>query len=119
MDNIAPRIKKLSNEINSLESEQKGLETKLNEEEIPQYSEEEIKPYVEDLQNTLQLGSLMERKSFVRSFVEKIWIDFPAATIEYTLPLNKIDNSKKEVLVFDRCGWGDRIRTSNNVLIII
>ncbi len=104
MNEIAPRIKQLSDEINSLESEQKGLETKLNEEEIPQYSEEEIKPYVEDLQNTLQLGSLMERKSFIRSFIEKIWIDFPTTTIEYSLPLNKVDNSNKEVLVFDRCG---------------
>ena len=73
----------------------------MNEKEIPQYSEEEIKPYVGDLQDTLQFGLLAEHKSFIRSFVEKICIDFPTATVEYTLPLNKIDDSKREVLVFD------------------
>jgi len=63
-------------------------------------------PYIEDLQSTIQHGSLSEHKSFVRSFMEKIWIDFPTATIEYTLPLNRLEDITKEALVFDRCGWG-------------
>jgi len=37
--------------------------------------------------------------------MEKIWIDFPTATIEYTLPLNRLEDITKEALVFDRCGW--------------
>jgi len=36
--------------------------------------------------------------------IKKIWIDYPLATIEYTIPLNKKDNLSTEVLVYAKSG---------------
>jgi hypothetical protein len=53
------------------------------------------------------MGSLFEKKSFIRSFIKRIWIDYPTATIEYAVPINKgngPDNGKKEVLALAKNG---------------
>ena len=53
------------------------------------------------------MGSIFEQKSFIRSFIKRIWIDYPTATIEYTVPINKgnsPDNGKKEVLALAKNG---------------
>jgi len=44
------------------------------------------------------MGSIFEQKSFIRSFIKRICIDYPTATIEYTVPINKgngPDNGKR------------------------
>jgi hypothetical protein len=56
---------------------------------------------LKDFTRILSMGSIFEQKSFIRSFIKRIWIDYPTATIEYTVPINKgkgQDNGKKEVL---------------------
>lgn len=35
----------------------------------------------------------------MQKIIEIIWINYPTATIEYTLPLNELYSSKKAVLV--------------------
>ena len=47
----------------------------------------EVKRYVEDLRETLEQGSLMEQKGFLRSFIKRIDLDHPNAEIEYTCPM--------------------------------
>ncbi len=112
VSDIAPRIKELNHKIEQLNDNKVELEIKLLEKDF--LSEKEILPYLDDIRATLELGTIAERKSFIRSFIKKIWIDYPTATIEYTIPLNKNDKSKKEVLIFNRVGWGRRIRTSDD-----
>jgi len=51
------------------------------------------------------LEPLPKGKHLSGHLLKKICVDFPVATIEYTLPLSRIDNSNKEVLVFSRLGW--------------
>ena len=50
------------------------------------------------------IGIIAERKTFIRSFIKKIWIDYPVITIEYTIPISKSDDSNKEVLICNRLG---------------
>jgi hypothetical protein len=51
---------------------------------------------------SLELETIAERKSFIRSFIKKIWIDYPTSTIEYTIPISNSVNSNKGVLIFNR-----------------
>jgi len=101
ISDITPRIKRLNGEIEKLEEDRARLEAKLSQRDFPDLDDEELKPYIKDFTRILSMGSLFEQKSFIRSFIKRIWIDYPTATIEYTVPINKgngPDNGKKEVL---------------------
>ena len=50
-------------------------------------------------------GTIAERKAFIRSFIKRIIIDYPTATIEYTIPLDEEKKLDKEVLVINKTGW--------------
>ena len=53
------------------------------------------------------MGFIFEQKSFIRSFIKRIWIDYLTATIENTVPINKgngPDNGTKEVLILAKNG---------------
>ncbi len=90
--------------ISRLENEKDNLEVTITQNELPELTEDDLGPYIGDLHNTLLLGSIAEQKAFIKSFIKKIFIDYPTAVIEYTLPLSNFDNSKKEVLVFAHYG---------------
>ena len=66
LDDIAPRIKELNDEIELLKTERDMLEERFEQEQQIIISEEQLTPYVEDLHETLMKGSLSERKSFIR-----------------------------------------------------
>ena len=40
-----------------------------------------------DLKETLMKGSIVERKSFMRTFIKEIRVDYPRPEDEYTIPL--------------------------------
>jgi hypothetical protein len=63
------------------------------------------------LYKTLIEGTIVERKAFIRSFIKKITVGYPTVEIEYTIPLDKEKKLDKEVLVINKLGWGERIRT--------
>jgi hypothetical protein len=67
----------------------------------------ELRPYVLDLQETLMKGTILERKSFIRTFVKEIRIDYPNLELEYTIPLfipSKRTSSTEEVLSLQQIG---------------
>lgn len=111
---IAPRLKELSDEIAEYKRQREYLELKLERGDYPKPTDESLKPYVADLQKTLLKGSLFERKSFIRSFIKQIVIDYPHAVVEYTIPLKTESENPRnlEVLAFNLNGspaW-DRTR---------
>ena len=114
---IAPRIKVLNDSINILQEDKNNLNRTSQQKELPKFTEKELKPYVRDIQKTLKLGSIVEQKTFIRSFIKKIWIDYPTVTIEYTIPLNKFNNANKEVLVIAKNGGPIWTRTRDLILI--
>ena len=76
--------------------------------------EKQMKPYVDDLQETLMTGSIAERKGFIRSFVKRIAVNYPRVELEYTFPLpmgTKERPSSQEVLSLGQYGVGKGIRT--------
>jgi len=116
---VSPRIKELSDNKEAAVKEKQTLEHKLEVDEYPKLTEEELSPYLEDLQNTLMLGSKAERKAFIRSFIKKITVDYPMVEIEYTIPFGSEKKCGKEVLVINKSGWPERIRTIKVMGLII
>lgn len=65
-----------------------------------------VNTYVEDLRALLSKGSVMEQKSFPRSFIKRIAVELPHVTIDYTISLKttKTEPSASEVLSFAYSG---------------
>ena len=101
LKDVAPRLKDLNQEVDALEKQKAELQKKHEEEIKIAISEEGLRPYVENLRQTLMDGSIVERRGFLRSFIKKITVDYPSATMEYTCPLpvkRKDRTSTEEVL---------------------
>ena len=104
---VAPRIKELNDEVDLLTAEIQEIKAQKTHQEPIELTDEEIRPYVLDLKETLMTGSIVERKSFMRTFIKEIRIDYPRAEVEYTIPLripNKETPSKEEVLCMYQIG---------------
>lgn len=84
---LAPRIKSVRDRQSQLEDARVKLESERESNEPAPVDEELVKAYAQDLHELLEESELTERKSFVRSFVERIDVDQELATIHYTLPL--------------------------------
>ena len=84
---VAPRIKELNDEVALLTAEIQEIESQKTQQDPVILSDEELRPYVLDLQETLMKGSIVERKSFMRTFIKEIRVDYPRLEVEYTIPL--------------------------------
>lgn len=117
ISDISPRLKNLNEELADAKRQKEYLELKLEQREYPEADAAALKPYVSELYKTLKKGPLFERKAFIRSFVKKIHIDYPDATLEYTIPINaESKNPNKEVLASALNGSPARARTSDKVI---
>ncbi|MFI5339686.1 MAG: recombinase family protein [Candidatus Methylomirabilales bacterium] len=125
---LAPRIKELRSQLQ--EQETRKAQIAAGPEDVPQVGASEVKFYVQDLQSLLETGSIMERKSFLRSFIRQVVIpenpqeDMRRGTIEYTVPLAPTGGRKSssgngglsatEVLPMVRRGSPSKTRTDNH-----
>lgn len=124
---VAPRIKELNDEVDLLTAEIQEIESQKTQQDPIMLSDEELRPYVLDLKETLMKGSIVERKSFMRTFIKEIRVDYPRLEVEYTIPLPVPNNtppyriggcassrsketpSKEEVLCMYQIGSPNRI----------
>ena len=109
---VAPRIKELNDEVDLLTAEIQEIESQKTQQDPIMLSDEELRPYVLDLKETLMKGSIVERKSFMRTFIKEIRVDYPRLEVEYTIPLpipNKETPSTEEVLCMYQIGSPNRI----------
>ena len=109
---VAPRLKELNEEIETMTAKIQEIEFKQTQTQSIQITDVELRPYVLDLQETLVKGSIIQRKSFIRTFVKQIAIDYPNVDLEYTIPLpvpNKETPSSEEVLSLQQFGSPNRI----------
>ena len=116
-EEVAPRLRELNEQRDRLKAEQAELDAKAATSSFPLPSTEEVRRYVEDLRETLSQGSIMERKSFVRSFIKRIDLTYPQAEIEYTVPLTPPkarEPLRREVLSIVKNGCPAWIRTKTN-----
>jgi|CXWL01.1.fsa_nt_gi DNA invertase Pin-like site-specific DNA recombinase len=101
LKDVSPRLKCLNDEIASIQTQRADLTKKHNSERGFYINEEGLKPFVEDLRETLLQGTIAQRRGFIRSFIKRIEIDYPEAKIDYTIPMPqkiKARTSTEEVL---------------------
>ena len=94
MADLGPRIKALREQIENAEERKREI---LATEAAPlRFSGAEVRRYVEDLRELLADGTLMERKSWLRTWVKRVSIDRKlGGTIEYRLPLTALKQESR------------------------
>ena len=72
-----------------------------------------VKAHVADLKALLSKGSIVEQKSFLRSFIKRIKVSLPRIVVDYTIPLvaGEAESATSEVLSMGGSGTPGRIRT--------
>jgi len=84
---LAPRIKALFQKKEELQQAKVGAEEALRYHTIELADPAVVREYVQDLKALLEKSSIVERKAFLKSFVERIEVDNSEATVVYTIPV--------------------------------
>ena len=117
LDDLAPRIKELRAEQTGLLRAREEALTELGDAEPKGLSGEQVLAYARDLKAVLSEGTVMEQKSFLRSFTKTIEFEPGQVAIDYVIPMplerEEDRTSQREVLSFDRLGSPSWIRTNN------
>jgi site-specific DNA recombinase len=118
LEDLAPRIKELKGRVDILEEQRIDVLESIREAKMELLGASVVKAYVDDLQALLSKGSIVEQKSFLRSFVKRIEVNLPRVVVNYTLPLKtqKVEPLEREVLPFAYDGSPGRTRTSDQVV---
>jgi hypothetical protein len=86
LDDLAPRIKSLSERRDELERTRTQFEQQTMSGAAHTLDCEAVKDYLGDLREVLQFGTMSEQKTVLRSFVRSIVKDEAAVTVNYTTP---------------------------------
>lgn len=84
---LAPRIKALFEKKTELEQAKCGAEDTLKYKTIEMPNPGVIKDYVQDLRNTIEESNFISKKTFLRSFIERIEVDEKEVKVIYTMPV--------------------------------
>ena len=84
---LAPRIKALYEKNEELQRAKTEAELALQHHTIEIESPAVVKEYAQSLRTLLEESSIMEKKVFLRSFVERIEVDDADMKVLYTLPV--------------------------------
>jgi predicted RNase H-like nuclease (RuvC/YqgF family) len=117
IEDLAPRIKELRNQQNELEDKRNELLDSMNDESPKLLDLKTVKEYVSGLKTLLSSSSIMEQKSFLRSFIKRVELNAPEVIIDYTMPLPTEElTTTQEVLRIDKIGSPSRTQTNNLVV---
>ena len=112
-EDLAPRIKELKGRKESLEARKWELEWHIKARKVELADAETVRRYVQDLRNLLNNSPLVERKSFIKSFVKEVRVTGNQAELIYTIPMppKELINEVVPVLSIIQYGGLGRIRT--------
>lgn len=102
---ISPRVDRLKAEADEIRMEISRLECnrQLANRSVS-INMAQLKGYVAELRTILLEGEYFEQKTFLKSFIRRIDLDYPKVNIQYTFPLNKVNGERGEVLAMDKNG---------------
>ncbi len=84
---LAPRIKALSEKKEELLQAKAGAEEILRYKSVDMADPQVVQEYADDLRSLLAKSSIIEQRSFLKSFVERIEVDESEAKVYYTIPM--------------------------------
>lgn len=108
---IAPRLGELNAEKRLLSGELSSQQQICDRRVQPLPTADAVRACVMDLRGILARGSVMQRKSFLRSFVRRVGIRDNEAEIEYSCPLGTSGNGRNDVLSISGVGDPTGTRT--------
>ncbi len=82
------------------------LENLLSDRKVELAGMETVKSYVGDLRNLLEDSPLVERKSFIKSFVKEVRVTDAEALMTYTIPMPPKQLSQETLSVFPIVHYG-------------
>ncbi|MDP3063153.1 MAG: recombinase family protein [Chloroflexota bacterium] len=101
LDDLSPRIQHLRHRQDQLQAAKAEVEGLLAERRANLLDASDVVKYVDDMRTLLQESGLVERKAFIRSFVQEIVVKGKEAVVRYTLPLlaeTHLDGGRAEAL---------------------
>ena len=115
MHDLAPRIKSLRAEQEQLSARRRDLVRITETSSVNQTSLAAVRAYASNLSELLGTGTVMEQKTFLRSFVRRIVVGAEEVKIEYTIPITKkkTEPLMEEVLSITSLSSPGRTRTYN------
>ena len=99
LDDLAPRIRELQERIDELSKARIQVEADMAVEKAERLDISTIKHYVKDLKTLLEEADITRRKSFLRSFIQKIDIKERQAVIHYNLPVPPSEVRTEELVL--------------------
>ncbi|MEK7681396.1 MAG: hypothetical protein AAB369_01045, partial [Chloroflexota bacterium] len=84
---LAPRIRALLQKKEELQQARAEAEEATQRHALQLAEPRAVKSYVADLKEFLEGSGIVERKAFLKSFVDRIEVDKVEATVVYTLPI--------------------------------
>ena len=108
---IAPRIKQLRERRDNLQNRRWELEWQLKDRKVELADLQTVKRYVDDLRSLLSDGSIIERKSFIKSFVKEVKVTGNQACLTYTIPISKGGTTQEQIAVLPTVQHGGPLWT--------
>lgn len=93
-EDAAPRIRELRAEQTILQRAKDVALADLEDDEPQQLDSDQILNYVMDLKDLLSKGSLMQQRTFLRSFIRRIEFTKGQLSVKYTVPLPSVGKEK-------------------------
>ena len=111
IEDLAPRIQQLRFRQEQLQLTKCEMESLLSDRRVELADLKLVTRYVEDLRSLLNESSLVERKSFIRSFIKEIRVAGNEAVLTYTIPMPPDEITEEELLVPPIVHYGGRYWT--------
>ena len=109
-NDLAPRIKELRGQQESLQRRRAEIEIMLAERRVQLADPELVKSYVADMHSLLNRSSLAERRAFIRSFVREIKVTGDEVLLTYAPPLPAENLQTEETPVLSTIRYGGQYR---------
>ena len=106
LDDLVPRIRDLRERQEQIQARRLEIEAEISDRKVELVDMEYLSSYVDDFRDLLNDGTLVERRTFIKSFVEKIEVTGNEAVLTYSMRgmLDRVTLDKEVVLSTVRYG---------------
>lgn len=113
LEDLAPRIQQLRIRLEQLEMSKYELQQKLSDRKVELADLKTVMKYVDELGRVLSESPLVERKSFIKSFVKEVEVKGDDVTMKYILPIKSDGQTEEKLSVLSTVHYGgaEGIRT--------
>jgi site-specific DNA recombinase len=106
LEDLTPRLQQHRDRLKHLQVTKWELEARLYQGRIELADERTVRRYVEDLRELLSESPLIDRRSFIRSFVKEVKVTGSQVLLTYTVPMSPTGPLQEGISVLDTVQHG-------------